>query len=389
MRIGIFTDSYVPRVSGVVRSVETFTHALRRRGHRVYVFAPAYPGHEDQDGDLFRFPSLRLPRYPDFPLAIPYSRRILDRVPELGLELVHAHSPFLMGQVALRVARRQGIPLVFTYHTLYTEYLHYVPLISPRVLRPVVLRYTTAYCNRCQCVIAPSQAVRRLLRAHGVSAPIEVLPTAGIEPEAFASADPSWVRPRFRIPPDKPLVITVSRLTREKSVHLVVEAFREIHRATGAFLLVVGGGPEEQSLRDLADALGISRAVVFTGALAHPLVVDCCVASDLFLFASQTETQGIVLVEAMAAGLPVVAVDAGGVGDAVIEGVTGHLVPPDPRALAERAIPLLLDEKERKRMGERAREASRGFAVHRLVEELERIYSALTGPLAVPGKGGE
>ncbi|MDR5695512.1 MAG: glycosyltransferase family 4 protein [Armatimonadota bacterium] len=387
MRIGIFTDSYIPRVSGVVRSVEAFTRSLRKRGHQVYVFAPAYPGHYDQDGDLFRFPSLRLPRYPDFPFAIPYSRRILGRIPQLGLEVAHAHSPFLMGQVALCVAKRLGIPLVFTHHTLYTEYLHYVPLISPRILRPVVLRYTTAYCNRCQCVIAPSQAVKTLLQAHGVTAPIEVVPTAGIEPEVFASADPTWVRQRFRIPWDRPVVITVSRLTKEKSVHLVIEAFREIHRVTGAFLLVVGGGPEERSLRDLARALGVSDAVVFTGALAHPLVIDCCMASDLFLFASQTETQGIVLVEAMAAGLPIVAVDAGGVRDAVVEGITGYLVPPDPRTLAEQAIQLLLDEERRRRMGGQARELAQSFAVDRLVEKLERIYFRLSRPLAISSSG--
>lgn len=374
VRVGMFSDSYLPRISGVVRSVASFVTELRRQGHYAAVFAPGYQGYRDADPDVVRFPSVRAPTVPDFPLAIPFARRFLHDLRRRRLTVIHTHSPFLMGTAGRYAARRLRLPLVFTHHTMYPEYVHYMPLVSERLSREVVARYTARYCNRCTLVIAPSQTVKTWLTSLGVRTRIEVLPTAGLEFERLDRLDPSWVRPRYGIPPDAPLIITVGRLAREKRFDVLLDAFARAARGGPARLLVVGGGPQESGLRAAAARLGIGGQVAFAGSLEHDRVLDCYAAADLFAFASPTETQGLVVVEAMAAGLPVVAVAAGGVAEVVADGRTGLLADPDPRALAAAIRRMLDDPGLRSRCAEAGREAAQEYAIGEIVARLVDLY---------------
>ncbi len=171
MHVGLFTDSYLPRRSGVVRAVEAAGRSLRLRGHQVSIIAPAYPGYTDADPDVVRLPSISAPRHPDFPLAVPYSGSQLRRLRGLRLDVVHTHSPFLLGGVGMWVARTRRCPIVFTYHTLYGEYAHYTPLIG-ELARPFIITYTTAYSNRCDTVLASVPSLADLLRRYGIRVPI-------------------------------------------------------------------------------------------------------------------------------------------------------------------------------------------------------------------------
>ncbi|MDR7512948.1 MAG: glycosyltransferase [Armatimonadota bacterium] len=374
VRVGMFSDSYLPRISGVVRSVAAFVAELRRQGHTATVYAPGYPGYADDDPEVVRFPSVRAPGVPDFPLAIPFARRFLADLRRRRLDVVHTHSPFLMGAAGRYAARRLGLPLVFTHHTMYSEYVHYVPLVSHDFSRQVVTRYTARYCNQCALVIAPSDVVRAHLVASGVRAPVEVLPTAGLDLARFERLDPAWVRPRYGIPAGAPLVITVGRLAREKRFDVLLAAFAAAAQGGPARLLVVGGGPQQPELRALAGELGIAGQVVFSGPLAHDRVLDCYAAADLFAFASPTETQGLVVVEAMAAGLAVAAVGAGGVAEAVRNGETGLLTGPDAARLAE-AIRRLIDDADlRRRYAAAGRAAARRYAIDQVVQRLVALY---------------
>jgi glycosyltransferase involved in cell wall biosynthesis len=374
----MFSDSYLPRISGVVRSIESFVVELRRQGHHASIFAPAYKGYVDSDPHVVRFPSLRAPGVPDFPLAIPLARRFVADLRALRLSVVHTHSPFLMGAAGRYAARRLRLPLVFTHHTMYSEYVHYVPLVSQRLSREAVIRYTSRYCNRCALVIAPSQAVRSWLRSQGVTAPVAVLPTAGVDMERLNRLDPLWVRARYGLPADAPLVITVGRLAREKRFDILLEAFAWAARGKRAHLLVVGGGPQAADLRQLARTMGIGDRVTFTGPLEHDWVLDCYAASDIFAFASPTETQGLVVVEAMATGLPVAAVRAGGVAEVVQHGATGLLSDPHPRALAASIRRLLEDPGLRRRQAEAGRMAAQEYAIQQVVRRLVGLYRQVT-----------
>ncbi|MBM3469482.1 MAG: glycosyltransferase family 4 protein [Armatimonadetes bacterium] len=374
VRVGVFSDSYLPRISGVVRSIEALVTELRRQGHQASIFAPAYPGYRDADPDVVRFPSVRAPGIPDFPLAIPVARRFTAGLRARRLSVIHTHSPFLMGTAALFAARRLGLPLVFTHHTMYSEYVHYVPIVSQRFSREVVTRYTIRYCNRCSLVVAPSHAVRNWLLARGVSARVEVLATAGFDLDRFDRLNPLWVRPRLGIPAGVPLVITVGRLAREKRFDVLLAAFAMAAQGTPARLLVVGGGPEAAALRRAAADRGIAGQVIFTGPLDHDRVLDCYAAADLFAFSSPTETQGLVVVEAMAAGLPVAAVGAGGVSEVVSDGLTGLLTGLDAEALGVAIHRLLGDDALRSRLAAAGRVAARAYAIETLTERLVGLY---------------
>ncbi|HEX4841223.1 MAG TPA: glycosyltransferase, partial [bacterium] len=368
MRMAMFSESYLPRISGVVHSVTSFVTALRAQGHQVTIVAPQVSGYRDPDPDIVRFPSVRT-RQADFPIGIPYAPVVWQQLLTMDLDLVHTHGPFTMGAAAARLARRRDLPLVFTHHTLYDEYVHYAP--GPAwVLRALVRAYTVRYANRCDCVIAPSRALETRLRAQGVRGRIEVLSTAALDPELISSLDPSWVRPAFNLPPARPVMVTASRLAREKSVDLVLRAFARVVRTNDAVLLVVGGGPEEAALHRLADDLHLGARVVFAGMQSHRRTLECLAAADVFVFGSQTETQGLVVVEAMAAGTPVVAVNAGGIADAVHDGDTGVLVPPAPDALADSVVHLLDNTPLRQRLAARGREAASEYLVPALTPRL-------------------
>ncbi len=381
MNIGFFTDSYLPRRSGVVRAVEAAARGLRERGHRVYIFAPTYPGHTDADPDVYRFPSIAAPGHADFPLAVPYSAVHLRTIRGLHLDLVHSHSPFLLGGLGVWVARTLKLPLVFTYHTLYAEYAHYAPLVGD-LTRPFIIAYTTAYCNRCDRVLVSVPSLVSVLRSYGVRTPIGVAPSVGLDLAEFTRPSPGGVRAWFRIPQDAPLLLFVGRLGREKGVPLVLDAMAGL--PSSVWLLIVGDGPERRDLEAQAQRLGVADRIVFGGEQDHAHVVDAMFASDLFVFPSQTETLGLVVLEAMAAGRAVVAVQGGATPEIVREGETGRVVPPDPAALRTAIADLVGDPEGRRMMGARARAAAAAYSQDRVIDQLLGVYQEITAGRNAP-----
>jgi len=377
MRIGMFSESYLPRISGVTHSLAAFAAALRAQGHHVVVVAPAFPGHTDDDPDIRRLPSFRIPQQRDFPLANLLAPSTWREIAQLDLDVVHSHSPFLVGRLAARVARRRRVPLVFTHHTLYDEYVHYVPWLSPSLTRPVTRRYVTSYANRCDLVIAPSSMIAVRLRSSGVRSRVEILPTGVVDEALITSLDHSWVRPAFGIPAGRVLLVTASRLGKEKGIDLLLQMLAVVVKQRDVMLLIVGGGPENMALKDLARRLDVADLAVFAGELPHKKALECVSAGDIFVFASQTETQGLAVVEAMATGKPVVAVGAGGVTDAIENEVSGELVPASVEIMAGRVLRLIDDPARRASLGARAREASRRFAPAAAAGKLVDLYQSL------------
>jgi len=176
VNIGIFADSYKHYTSGVVTSICTFKDEFERQGHTVHIFAPGYPDYRDKEPNIHRFASVPAPGNPDFTLAIPVSPRIYAVTKKLGLDLVHVHSPFILGLYGAKVARRYQLPLVFTYHTMYDQYVHYVP-VARELARDVTVRYSRHFCNQCDLVVAPSTEVREKVSQHGIKTPVAVIPT--------------------------------------------------------------------------------------------------------------------------------------------------------------------------------------------------------------------
>lgn len=374
MRVALFTNNYLPFCGGVTTSVETLRRGLHARGHEVWVFAPRFRDAPADPPHVVRYPSIPAITYPQFPLAVPYSRRIATRVHALAVDVFHAHHPFLLGPAARRLARRQARPLVFTYHTRYEKYAHYVPL-RRGLVEAAAIRLSTTFAARADAVIAPSADVRDELRARGVRVPIAVVPT-GIDLERFSPGDRQTARRLLGLPPEPLLLLYVGRLDREKSVERILAAFERVAGTVPhARLALVGQGAQAERLRRLAAARPAGDGVRFLGARPHDALPAYYRAADLFLFASETETQGLVLAEAAACGLPAVAVSAPGCDEVVRDGETGLLAKADPTALADATIGLLLDPLRRQAMGQRARQvAEQEFDVRLQIDRTLAVY---------------
>ena len=375
MRIALFTNNYLPFCGGVTISVETLRRGLETRGHEVWVMAPRFRGIADGAPGVLRYPSIPATTYPAFPLAIPYAPTVTARVRALDVDIFHAHHPFLLGPAAGRLARRARRPLVFTYHTRYEKYAHYVPL-TRTLVEAAAVRLSTRFAARVDAVIAPSAVVRDELVRRGVRAPVSVVPT-GVELGRFRPGDRLAARRALGLPDHDPVLLYVGRLDREKSVDRVLLAYERVASTVPrARLVLVGHGKEAERLRRRAAALTAAGGVRFLGVRAHDTLPICYQAADLFLFASETETQGLVLAEAAACGLPAVAVDAPGCDEVVRDGETGLLTKSDPTALAEAAIGLLLDGERRAAMASRARDvAVSAFDVRLQIDRTLDVYA--------------
>ena len=345
MKICMLTNTYRPHVGGVAGSVETLADECRRAGHEVRVIAPGFPGDQHEaGGEVLRVPAIQQFNGSDFSVRVPIPNYIASHIADFDPDVVHTHHPFLLGDAALRLAYSRNLPLVFTHHTLYENYTHYVPFDSP-TLKGFVVRLATDYANACDGVIAPSQSVAALLRARGVETPIEVIPT-GVDTSAFAHGDGRGFREARGVPADACVLGHVGRLAREKNLDYLAEAVAEWLRGDARrHFLLVGDGPRGRMLREQFEIAGVDAQVTQTGKLTGDTLYDAYAAMDAFAFASLSETQGMVVAEAMAAGLPVFALDASGVRDVVIDGENGRLLAPDTpagefaRVLAQGVVP--------------------------------------------------
>jgi glycosyltransferase involved in cell wall biosynthesis len=367
VKIAFFADSYKPYLSGVTNSAEILVNELRRLGHQVYVFAPHYPGHVDTDPDLFRFPSFAS-GYPKFRLAVPLVRHI----PEI--DLAHSHSPFQAGLLARFIARRRKIPLVYTFHTLFTKYVHYARFVPKPLAKMGIVGYLQAFCRGADQIIAPSELAKRVLRSWKIQQPIEVIPS-GVE---FSLLAPSLqearekLRAKYHIPANAKVLLYAGRITKEKNIPFLIQAFHAL-QAKDVYLALVGGGPLEKELRHHH-----SKHIILAGEVGYPEILHYYPIGDIFIFSSLTETQGMVLAEAKANGLPIVALFAGGLAGTVRSGIDGYLVPRNQGIFVEHVKRLLDDDALRVKMAKAAREdAEERFSSVAVAKRIETVYNSL------------
>jgi glycosyltransferase involved in cell wall biosynthesis len=325
--VGMFTEVYHPIVNGVVASIDALCAGLRNDNVDVTTFAPRAHAYDDRNAHVVRFASLPLPTSSGYRLCVPVLPA-RDRSRVRALDIVHAHSPFITGWYAAAQARRMRVPFIYTYHTQFDAYVHYAPF-DARITRTAMIACTRAFANRADIVIAPTQAMRERLRTLGVHARIEVVPSA-IDADRFARGTRSLaVRALLGARSDEErIVVVVARLGREKNVELAIDA---MHHVDGNVrLAIVGDGALRDALEARARRRRVADRVSFTGALPPAAMPDIYAASDAFGFTSLTDTQGLVLAEAAAAGLPVVAADSAVAREMAGDGA--RIVPAEPAA---------------------------------------------------------
>jgi 1,2-diacylglycerol 3-alpha-glucosyltransferase len=377
MKIAMFTNTYLPHVGGVARSVSTYEDELRRRGHEVKIVAPRFEGGEESTAEVLRVPAIQGFNGSDFSVRLPQPGLIAPWLDEFHPQVVHSHHPFLLGDAALRYAWSRRLPLVFTHHTLYEQYTRYVPLDSDALQR-VAIQMAAEYCNLATHVIAPSSSIAELLASRGVRTPVTVIPT-GIDLDFYSSGD----RRRFLLDHgvnDDALVIGhVGRLAGEKNLDFLAEAVGAyLARRPDAVFLVVGSGGHAAEFERALLRQAEPRQVLLVGQKTGRELADAYAAMDVFVFSSQSETQGMVLAEAMAAGAPVVALDGPGVRDVVIR-ENGRLLPADATAdeFAESLEQVTADPARLTRLSSGVRETVEEFSLEHCADQLVELYERL------------
>lgn len=377
MKIVMFANTYVPHVGGVARSVSTYEEELRRRGHDVRIVAPQFEGAMESTEHVLRTPAVQNFNGSDFSVTIPQPGLVAEFLDQVRPELLHSHHPFLLGDAALRAASTRRLPLVFTHHTMYEQYTHYVPLDS-EALQRVVVQMATEYSNLCTHVIAPSQSIAEVLAKRGVTTPISVIPT-GIDLAFFGSGNGAAFRQEFGIAPDALVVGHVGRLATEKNLEYLA-------RAVGAFLAkrpdgvfaVIGSGESCGPIEEAFSRFARPDQLVMPGCRTGQALADAYAAMDLFAFSSQSETQGMVLAEAMAAGTPVVALDGPGVRD-LMTPANGRMLPADAleSEFAAELAEVARDQGALRRLGESARRSIHDYGLEACASRMLALYEQL------------
>ncbi|MBI5109271.1 MAG: glycosyltransferase [Rhodocyclales bacterium] len=397
LKVLMVSDVCHPRVNGVSTSIETFSGALSRLGLRITLVAPDYPGANPavdtaaaSCADVLRIPSRAVPFDPEDRLMHWGDLAALDRrLASADFDLVHVQTPFAAHYAGMRFARKRGIPCVATYHTHFEEYLfHYIRILPRAVLRLASRGLARHQCNSLDAVVVPSNPMAETLQSYGVSVPLHVIPT-GLPDSQFLRGNGARFRQHWGIAPTRKIALFVGRAAFEKSIDFLLDVITIARRKLPHLMLVVAGeGPALAALRRQAEALRIDDHVRFVGYLPrHDGLRDCYAAADIFTFASKTETQGLVLLEAMAIGLPVLAIPALGAAE-IINPACGALPGADtPAAFASQLVELLgAPDRLAAMSGEAIRFARQWDAGSQAVRLASLYRSLLRTPVAAIGQ---
>lgn len=380
MRIAIFTNNYLPNPYGVSGSIESFRKQFEKNGHTVYIFAPHYKKYRDANPNIFRYPALDVRYKITFPLAIPYSRKMDKIIGNLKFDIIHSQHPNLLGSAAKEWARIKNIPLVFTWHTLYDQYTHFVPLIPKKLATKIIINQAVKYADQANQVVVPTAGVKNIIRSWGVkNENIEAIPS-GVEEEFYQNPDRSKIRNKFNIKDYEILLLLVSRLTQEKNIEFLFNSIiKVLKNNSAAKFLISGDGYLLPRLKNIAIQNNLNDRIFFEGIVEKEELKNYYAAGDIFVYASKSETQGMIVSEAMYCGLPIVAVNASGICDLVQNNINGFLTSEDKSEFANSVQKLIDDTELRNKFSEESKHiAHENFTNQICSSRMLRVYRKLT-----------
>ena len=379
MKIGIFSDTYFPQLNGVATSIRMLATTLEARGHQVYIFTPddprCYEGYDTLN--VHRLPSVPVYFVKDYRAGYVFSPFLAKKIVDLNLDIIHTQTEFCLGTLGRFISTTQGIPLVHTYHTMYEDYVHYIGgghIISKEMARD----FSSIYCNTSTAVIAPTRKTEQLLKAYGVTKPISIIPT-GINTSHFRKDkyDPAEIlalRTSLGLDADTPVIISIGRIAKEKSIDTVISALPElIKKLPELKMVIVGEGNEIENLGKFAESIGVGDHVMFTGGKPWDEIGKYYQLGNVFCSASVSETQGLTFAEAMAAGVPVVAKKDECIENIIENNVTGMLFESDAD-LPELLYRVLTDQELSSRLSRASVEAMENLSVETFADNVEQLY---------------
>ncbi|MFA5507968.1 MAG: glycosyltransferase [Vulcanimicrobiota bacterium] len=374
MRVGLFSNAYRPVVSGVVNSLVEIRKGLLQRGHTPFVFAPEVRGYREAHAGVFRFPSLDLDPSVGFPVPIPFSARLARLVGKMDLSLIHSHHPILIGATAAGFARRLQVPLIYTFHTQIEQYTHYVPFFDQQYVKERTRRKMSQYLSKCDLIICPSPGIRPVIDSYGVETPVVTLPNA-IDLCKFQSPPPKGesLRSRLGLAEKTRISLSVGRLAPEKGLEFLFRAFASLN-TPDHHLVLAGHGPQAEVLQRLAGELGVRSQIHFLGATPYQQMPSLYAQADLFVICSTTEVKPLVVLEALAGGLPVLAVAACGTQDTLTDHHDGRLCTLNQEQYVEAWRQLLENREIRERLGANARQTASQYSMETYLDRLCSVY---------------
>ncbi|WP_455211740.1 glycosyltransferase [Kaarinaea lacus] len=377
MRILMISDVYFPRINGVSTSINTFKNELESLGHQVTLIVPQYTATEKTESTIVRVPARYLPLDPE-DRAMRWRKvyKLLETLPYSNYDILHIQTPFIAHYVGVSLARKFNIPRVETYHTYFEEYLyHYIPFLPKAWMKYIARHYTKTQCNDLDAVIVPSTAMQKVLLHYGVKTFTEVLPT-GIELEKFRGGDGIRFKKKFGIPLDRPILIFIGRVAFEKNIDFLLRVIDKVrHSIPNVLLLIAGEGPSLAHLKKLTDKLRLKDNVLFLGYLDRSTeLLDCYACGDAFVFASNTETQGLVLLEAMALGIPLVSTAVMGTKDILAPNKGALVCNESIDEFTTGVITLLKDNQLREKLSLEALEYAKTWSAPIMANKLIRFY---------------
>ncbi|MBM3179520.1 MAG: glycosyltransferase family 4 protein [Chloroflexi bacterium] len=376
LRIGLFTDTYAPQVNGVSISLQLVSEGLQRKGHQVTIFAPRIPGYKDDQPGVVRLPSLKYLNDPPIYVAVLGTPRSTWSLTRKHFDVLHAHSPLTVGLLAYFTASTKNLPLIYTYHTSITDYTHYLKVIGGTgVIRHAARWFSTTSTNLGDQIVVPSRKFHSLLLEQKVTKPIHIIPN-GIDLSNFKTAKhPGSFRKKLGLKPGAPILLSVGRIDPEKGLDFLIDAFaRSADRIPEAHLVFAGDGSARKKLEDQAAATKVNDRIHFLGMVSRAELPDLLHDATIFLSASTTEVHPISVIEAIASGLPLVAVQDEAFEGMIVENENGHLTPLDVGAFSDRLVKLLSNPEKLVRYGKRSTELSEKFSIEGQVRALEDLY---------------
>ena len=380
MNILFISDVFFPRVNGVSTSINTFATELRALGHQVTLIAPSYTDEDKQEEWIVRVPSHKIYFDPEDRLMnFGKLKALLPWIRDKHFDVIHIHTPFTAHYVGIHFGKKLDIPVVETYHTFFEDYLHhYLPFIPQFISRKLARTISRRQCNAVDGIVSPSMPMLDVLKQYGIKTPAEVVAT-GLDDSSFANVDGEHFRMSHDIPLTQPMLLFVGRVAHEKNIGFLLEMHLElIKNHPDALLVITGEGPAEESIKQSIEKLSISNKVRMIGYLdrGHELIA-CYKAADIFVFASKSETQGLVLLEAMAQGTAVVAIAELGTKSILIEGEGVLIAKDDINDFADKVSALLSDAPKRQMIGEKGRQyAQEKWTAGILAKKVAKFYKS-------------
>ena len=378
MHVGIFTNNYLPNPYGISTSIEGFRVGLEKKGHKVSIFAPAWIGETKKDlPNVYRYPAFKAPTKLPFSIAFPYAPKIDKQIRDMKFDLIHAQHPNLVGAQGKRWAKEKNIPLIYTWHSIYDKYTHYAHPIPHKFAAKWIIESALSFARSADHVIVPTNSMLEIVKSKGFSHKNVHIVPSGVDEELFSNPSGQEIRKKYNIPSNAVLISSISRLTQEKNVCFLAEVMKKVLLQNKEVYFLFGGeGNLFGKVKEILSSELIKDRVIFTGKIKRELVKNYLDSSDIFVYASTTETQGTIISEAMYMGVPIVALDASGVRDMVVDGETGYLTTQSVNDMVYTVSKCIKNTSDRERLSTEAlRYAKKNYTVEVCTKKLLDVYN--------------